>query len=57
MQSKRQQEKPAERRGNAYQCTKCGGEVIFVSVPQNGQALDVPVHVSSITIACPDSTN
>jgi len=26
-----------------------------VSVPKDGQALDVPVHVSSITIACPDS--
>jgi hypothetical protein len=37
------------------ECTKCGGEVTFVSVPKDGQALDVPVHVSSITIACPDS--
>src|ERR1035438_4109139 len=38
-----------------FKCIKCGGEVTFVAVPKDGQALDVPVHVSSITIACPDS--
>ena len=51
----RQQERPAEIQGSVFECAKCGGEVVFVSVPKDGQALDVPVHVSSITIACPDS--
>jgi len=49
--SKRQR-RPAEAQGSKFECAKCGGEVIFVSVPKDGQALDVPVHVSSITIAC-----
>ena len=45
----------AEIQGSVFECTKCGGEVIFVSVPKDGEALNVPVHASSITIACPDS--
>ena len=45
----------AEIQGSVFECTKCGGEVTFVSVPKDGRALNVPVHVSSITIACPDS--
>ena len=43
----------AEIQGSVFECTKCGGEVTLVSVPKDGQALNVLVHVSSITIACP----
>jgi hypothetical protein len=43
----------AEIQGSLFECNKCGGEVMFVSVPKDGQALNVQVHVSSITIACP----
>lgn len=52
--SKRQKERPAEMLGSTFECPKCGGEVTFVRVIRENKQLDVPVHVSSKTFACPN---
>jgi hypothetical protein len=53
--ARRQKERPAKVLGSVFECTKCGGEVTFVSVKKNNQMLDVPVHLSSGTLRCPDA--
>jgi predicted ATP-dependent serine protease len=53
--SKRQKERPAEMLGSEFVCTTCGKELTFAKVIKDGREVDVRVHVSSGTHACPNS--